>query len=226
MPIKGKTRKDGQLVSGRFEILTLFFRRCSPCLSSPGRSRILCLSWAWSRALRFHRKPASNPSSAGSESSMVPLSLFLSVLELLSASSPAVYCVLTRTAARARSPFPHASRTHSATCICNRAQPSYWMYSAARDAAPPNGSRVPSVVLSWWVYGRWGVVTGAENITSLPPLLWPVQHVGYLRKNYHVLSTAQVQLLFHQHLNVFYGIFCVFWYHNMCDWSVGEGENK
>lgn len=70
-----QTRKDGQSFSGLFEILTLFFRRCSPCLSSPGRSRILCLSCAWSRALLFHRKPASKPSSAGSESSMVhPLS--------------------------------------------------------------------------------------------------------------------------------------------------------
>lgn len=42
-------------------------------MRSPGRSRILCLSCAWSRGLRFHRKPASTPSSAGSESSMVPL---------------------------------------------------------------------------------------------------------------------------------------------------------
>lgn len=89
-------------------------------MSSPGRSRILCLSCAWSRALRFHRKPASKPSSAGSESSMVPLPL-LSVLELPPASAPGVYCILTRrTAARARSPFPPASRSHSATCICNQ----------------------------------------------------------------------------------------------------------
>lgn len=54
-------------------VLTLFFLKCKPCFSKPGRSLIFCFSCTCSRALRLHRQVASSPSSAElSESSMSP----------------------------------------------------------------------------------------------------------------------------------------------------------
>lgn len=142
-----QTRKDGQSDSSRFEVLTLFFRRWSPCFSSPGRSRILCFSWAWSLALLFHRKPASKPSSAGSESSMVPL--LLSVLEpplcLPALPVPTISSKGAPPPAPVRHfPPPRAPTQRPASAAEPRAAlTTYSMYSAARDAAaPPNGSSV------------------------------------------------------------------------------------
>lgn len=181
-----QTRKDGQSDSGRFEVLTLFFRRWSPCFSSPGRSRILCFSWAWSLALLFHRKPASKPSSAGSESSMVPL-LLLSVLEpplcLPALPVPTISSKGAPPPAPVRHfPPPRAPTQRPASAAEPRADlTTYSMYSAARDAAaPPNGSSVllfgrllPGSCVCVSVLSAGGGVTGASEhcitFTSHPP---------------------------------------------------------
>lgn len=157
-----QTRKDGAS-----ETLTLFFRRCSPCFSSPGRSRILCFSWVWSRAPRFHRSPASTPSSAGSVSSMV---------SCVSAS---------RSAACVPRPPPSSPRPHQAhrlrllamspptprTDTDPHLQPSraHWWRGGSTQWLAPRPTPVPP---SWSVsLVRWGVLQVHTNIASLPPLL-------------------------------------------------------